>query len=142
MLEQPRKVGSKVISHMLASHGGEIFLHCLATSRSSLEDPPSISEGCGGRVTDYRITDFGEFMRENRLAPCQPTPETEEEAPIERGQYENFLIIIIIIIPQRSPDHSIFPAPGILLCSFLKNYSTSASNILREAMYYHYLQTV
>ena len=87
MLEQPRKVGSKVISHMLASHGGEIFLHCLATARSSLEDPPSISEGCGGRVTDYRITDFGEFMKENRLAPCQPTPETEEEPPIERGKF-------------------------------------------------------
>ncbi|XP_038061672.1 integrator complex subunit 13-like isoform X2 [Patiria miniata] len=86
MLEQPRKSGTKVISHMLASHGGEIFLHCLTTARSSLEDPPSISEGCGGRVTDYRITDFGEFMKENRLAPCQPTPETEEEPPIERAK--------------------------------------------------------
>lgn len=38
------------------SHGGEIFLHVLSSSRSILEDPPSISEGCGGRVTDYRIT--------------------------------------------------------------------------------------
>ena len=56
MLEQPRKTGVKVISHMLASHGGEIFIHILPTSRSILEDPPSISEGCGGRVTDYRIT--------------------------------------------------------------------------------------
>lgn len=56
MLEQPRKSGSKVVSHMLASHGGEIFLHVLNTSRTMLEDPPSISEGCGGRVTDYRIT--------------------------------------------------------------------------------------
>jgi hypothetical protein len=56
MLEQPRKTGVKVQSHMLASHGGEIFIHILPTSRSILEDPPSISEGCGGRVTDYRIT--------------------------------------------------------------------------------------
>lgn len=56
LLEQPRKSGSKVISHMLSSHGGEIFLHVLSSSRSILEDPPSISEGCGGRVTDYRIT--------------------------------------------------------------------------------------
>ena len=55
MLEQPRKSGSKVISHMLCSHGGEIYIHVLSTSRSILEDPPSISEGCGGRVTDYRI---------------------------------------------------------------------------------------
>ncbi|XP_028810432.1 integrator complex subunit 13 isoform X1 [Denticeps clupeoides] len=69
LLEQPRKSGSKVISHMLSSHGGEIFLHVLNSTRSTLEDPPSISEGCGGRVTDYRITDFGEFMRENRLTP-------------------------------------------------------------------------
>lgn len=56
MLEQPRKTGTKVISHMLASHGGEIFIHAINTCRSILEDPPSISEGCGGRVTDYRIT--------------------------------------------------------------------------------------
>ncbi|XP_078678571.1 integrator complex subunit 13-like isoform X1 [Branchiostoma floridae x Branchiostoma belcheri] len=74
MLEQPRKSGSKVISHMLASHGGEIFLHCLGTGRSPLEDPPSISEGAGGRVTDYRITDYGDFMKENRLMPY-PVPQ-------------------------------------------------------------------
>ncbi|XP_059143113.1 integrator complex subunit 13-like [Physella acuta] len=72
MLEQPRKSGVKVISHMLAAHGGEIYIHSIPTSRSILEDPPSISEGCGGRVTDYRITVFGEFMKENRLAPTSP----------------------------------------------------------------------
>ncbi|XP_048741642.2 integrator complex subunit 13-like [Ostrea edulis] len=72
MLEQPRKSGTKVISHMLASHGGEIFIHSINTARSLLEDPPSISEGCGGRVTDYRINDFKEFMKENRLAPALP----------------------------------------------------------------------
>ena len=47
--------GSKFVSHMLTSHAGEIYLHVLATSRSPLEDPPSISEGAGGRLTDYRI---------------------------------------------------------------------------------------
>lgn len=55
MLEQPRKSGAKVISHMLSSHGGEIYIHVLSTVRSILEDPPSISEGAGGRITDYRI---------------------------------------------------------------------------------------
>ena len=55
MLEQPRKSGTKVISHMLSSHGGEIYIHVLSTVRSILEDPPSISEGAGGRITDYRI---------------------------------------------------------------------------------------
>ena len=55
MLEmQKRGSNTKIISHMLTSHGGEIFIHNLSTSRSALEDPPSISEGPGGRVTDYR----------------------------------------------------------------------------------------
>ena len=55
MLEMVKKSGGKAISHLLSSHGGEIFIHTLSTTRSVLEDPPSISEGCGGRVTDYRI---------------------------------------------------------------------------------------
>lgn len=86
MLEMPRKVGSKIMSHMLASHGGEIYIHTLGTGRSTLEDPPSISEGCGGRVTDYRINDFGEFMKENKLVPHRTNPSERHEAPIERAK--------------------------------------------------------
>ncbi|XP_078465657.1 integrator complex subunit 13 isoform X1 [Lampetra fluviatilis] len=86
MLEQPRKSGTKVIGHMLCSHGGEIFLHVLSSSRSTLEDPPSISEGCGGRVTDYRITDFGEFMKENRLAPVPGPLPRAGETPLDRAR--------------------------------------------------------
>uniref|UniRef100_A0A667WZQ4 Integrator complex subunit 13 n=1 Tax=Myripristis murdjan TaxID=586833 RepID=A0A667WZQ4_9TELE len=87
LLEQPRKSGSKVISHMLSSHGGEIFLHVLNSTRSTLEDPPSISEGCGGRVTDYRITDFGEFMRENRLMPVSESAhDPSGKLPAERAK--------------------------------------------------------
>ena len=56
MLEQPRRASARVVSHMLTSHGGEIYIHALMTSRSILEDPPSISEGAGGRLTDYRIS--------------------------------------------------------------------------------------
>lgn len=65
------------------------FLHVLSSSRSILEDPPSISEGCGGRVTDYRITDFGEFMRENRLTPfLDPRYKIDGslEVPLERAK--------------------------------------------------------
>ena len=72
MLEMPRRSGAKILSHMLMAHGGEIFLHTLSTRASSSaapEDPPSISEGPGGRITDYRIPDLGEMMRANRLAP-------------------------------------------------------------------------
>ena len=75
MLEQPRKSGAKVISHMLSSHGGEIYMHVLSTSRSLLEDPPSISEGAGGRITDYRIN-----VSVNPPPPqprTPPTPTTE-----------------------------------------------------------------
>ncbi|XP_040886559.1 integrator complex subunit 13 [Toxotes jaculatrix] len=87
LLEQPRKSGSKVASHMLSSHGGEIFLHVLNSNRSTLEDPPSISEGCGGRVTDYRITDFGEFMRENRLTPVsESSHDPSGKLPVERAK--------------------------------------------------------
>ncbi|XP_015924548.1 integrator complex subunit 13 isoform X2 [Parasteatoda tepidariorum] len=85
MLEMPRKSGSKVLSHMLASHGGEIFIHTLGTGRSILEDPPSISEGCGGRVTDYRINDFGDFMKQNRLVPFEPQPDRIEN-PLDKAK--------------------------------------------------------
>lgn len=33
MLEMIRKSGGKVTSHLLASHGGEIFIHTLSTAR-------------------------------------------------------------------------------------------------------------
>lgn len=70
MLEMvKRSSNTKTISHMLTSHGGEIFIHTLSCCRSILEDPPSISEGPGGRVTDYRIPDLAELMKTNRLAP-------------------------------------------------------------------------
>lgn len=42
------------MSHVLAAHGGEIFIYGLSSGRSALEDPPSVCEGPGGRVTDYR----------------------------------------------------------------------------------------
>ncbi|XP_060925971.1 integrator complex subunit 13 [Limanda limanda] len=105
LLEQPRKSGSKVISHMLSSHGGEIFLHVLNSNRSTLEDPPSISEGCGGRVTDYRITDFGEFMRENRLTPVSEASHNPSgKLPAERAkaQLERYTRYWPMIISQTT----------------------------------------
>ncbi|XP_064385114.1 integrator complex subunit 13-like, partial [Halichondria panicea] len=69
LLEQPRKSTTKIISHVLTSHSGVIFLHCIPSTRPHLDDPPSISEGWGGRITDYRISDFSELVKENSLAP-------------------------------------------------------------------------
>jgi hypothetical protein len=45
----------KALCHMLTPHGAEMWMHVIETARNVLEDPPSISEGIGGRVTDYRI---------------------------------------------------------------------------------------
>ena len=85
MLEMPRRSGSKILSHMLTSHGGEIFIHTLNISRSILEDPPSISEGPGGRITDYRITDYGTLMKDNRMAPYYGSVKGQEsQQPIEK----------------------------------------------------------
>ncbi|KMQ90411.1 protein asunder-like protein [Lasius niger] len=84
MLEMARKTGGKTISHLLAAHGGEIFIHTLSTARSVLEDPPSISEGCGGRVTDYRITDFGFLMRNNMLIPFKRISTSNDDGLVEK----------------------------------------------------------
>lgn len=88
MLEMPRKSGSKLLSHMLTSHSGEIFIHTLNISRSVLEDPPSVTEAPGGRVTDYRFTDLGELMKSNRLAPwygASSTISPHPEDPLEKA---------------------------------------------------------
>jgi len=77
MLEEPKKANNKVLSHMLSSHGGDVYIHVLCTGRSPLDEPPSISEGLGGRVTDYRVNDFGKFMKENRLAPYKEFDDDE-----------------------------------------------------------------
>ena len=85
MLEMPKRSGTKILSHMLTSHAGEIFIHTLNISRSVLEDPPSISEGAGGRATDYRIVDMGNLMKSNRLAPYFGAQEEEgEEQPLDK----------------------------------------------------------
>lgn len=94
-LETPRKMGTKGMSHILTSYGGEIFIQTLNTGRSVLEDPPAISDGVGGRVTDYRIADFGLLMRQNRLVPlkrryfAEKTADSDKEAdilPLEKSK--------------------------------------------------------
>lgn len=73
MLELTKLKGSKIMSHMLSSHHGELYIHTLQTDRSQLEDPPSITEGVGGRLSDYRINDFCELMKKNKLGLCSRT---------------------------------------------------------------------
>ena len=47
--------GNRVMTHMISCRGSDIFLHALGINRCPFGDPPSILEGVGGKVTDYRI---------------------------------------------------------------------------------------
>lgn len=80
----PRRTGGKLTSHLLSAHGGEIFIHTLHISRSVLEDPPSISEGAGGRVIDYRVTEFGNFMKAHKIVPLKPIPERSPDENLKK----------------------------------------------------------
>lgn len=71
LLEMPRKSGGKTTSHLLSARGGEIFIHSLNTSRSVLEDCPSISEGVGGKIVNYRIPDLVQTTVQQRLVPLK-----------------------------------------------------------------------
>eukprot|EP00117_Sycon_ciliatum_P039998 scpid47450/ scgid29462/ Protein asunder homolog; Cell cycle regulator Mat89Bb homolog; Sarcoma antigen NY-SAR-95 len=86
MLEQPRRTNFKHVSHILFNHGGGVFLHCLPNGKSFLEDPPSISEAAGGKVTDYRTSEFGVLMRSNLLVPFAEAPNTAGDMlPVDRA---------------------------------------------------------
>jgi hypothetical protein len=69
LLEQPRKGTQKLITHVLMNHAGSIYIHCIPSTRNHVEEPPSISEGWGGRITDYRISDLSELVADNMLTP-------------------------------------------------------------------------
>lgn len=56
---------------MLSAHGGEIFIHTLHTSRSCLEDLPSVLESNSGKVTDYRINDYAAIIHNFKLIPLK-----------------------------------------------------------------------
>ena len=83
MLDVARLKG-KCMSHMLSSHCGELFIHTLSINKSIIDDPPSVSEGIGGRVSDYRINDFGDLMKLMRLEKCKPS--TSGEQPLEKAR--------------------------------------------------------
>lgn len=79
-----RKTGGKITSHLLSSHGGEIFIHTLHVSRSCLDDLPSILEGVGGRVTDYRINDYVALIQKYKLVPLKQVPERAPDTDLTK----------------------------------------------------------
>lgn len=73
MLEIYKSKSSRMTSHMLASHNGELYIHTLSTANHKLnfDDPPSILDGVGGKVQDYRDSDFNDFIKRNTLTTCK-----------------------------------------------------------------------
>lgn len=69
MLEIFKSKSHRMTTHILASHNGELYIHSLATLQPKLNvgDPPSISDHVGGKVGDYRLNDFVNFMRHHTL---------------------------------------------------------------------------
>ncbi|XP_034112364.1 protein asunder [Drosophila nasuta] len=76
LLEVPRKTGTKTTSHMLSARGGEIFVHSLSIARSTMDEAPSISDGPGGRVADYRIAEMGQLLKMSRMVPLKAKPKS------------------------------------------------------------------
>lgn len=83
MLEIFKSKNMRVGTHILASHNGELYIHSLSSQQQQHQggsnklpnshDVPPISESLGGRVTDYRINDFVEFMWQNTFSKSHIT---------------------------------------------------------------------
>jgi len=71
LLEMIKQGGAKTISHVLKSYNGEIYIHTVSSGHTVLDDLPSISESPGGKVSQYRIADFSNFMKLNLLQPTK-----------------------------------------------------------------------
>lgn len=69
MLEISKSKSNRMTTHILASHGGELYIHSLATSqhKHNFGDPPSIGDNLGGKVGNYRMNDFVSFMKQHTL---------------------------------------------------------------------------
>ena len=85
----------------------------MCTSRSTLEDPPSISEGPGGRVTDYRIPDLAHLMRTHRLAPW-PGPGTQGETVNPTTKAKQMLDMVTKVFPITISSTTIFNMPVVV----------------------------
>lgn len=69
MLEIFKSKSNRVTTHILASHNGELYIHSLAAFQRKINvgDPPSITDHLGGKVNDYRVNDFVNFMKQHTL---------------------------------------------------------------------------
>lgn len=76
-LEIFKTKSNRMTTHLLASHNGELYIHSLATMQQKLNigDPPAISEHLGGKVGDYRLNDFTNFMKQHTLSRNRITDE-------------------------------------------------------------------
>lgn len=72
MLEVFKSKNFRMTTHFLTSHNGELYIHSLPTqqSKSISQDIPPMIEALGGRVQDYRLNDFINFMKQHTLSRC------------------------------------------------------------------------
>lgn len=56
----------KMISHLLRCHKNELYIHVLEVNNNLIGNIPSINEHVGSAAT-YRLDDYAEFMKKNRL---------------------------------------------------------------------------
>ncbi|XP_037960783.1 protein asunder [Teleopsis dalmanni] len=78
LLEMPRKTCGKSTSHLLSARGGEIFIHALQFVRTCIEDIPAITELAGGRLSDYRLSEFCAMAKAHHLVPHKNLSKTDE----------------------------------------------------------------
>lgn len=73
LLEMPKrdKNGQKINSHLLSARGGEIFIHTLSVNKLCVDEHPAITDGEGGKVSDYRLQEYAQFARSHRLFPLR-----------------------------------------------------------------------
>lgn len=82
LLEIFKSKSNRVTTHVLASHNGDLYIHSLAThNKMNLGDAPSISDNLGGKVGDYRMNNFINFIKQHTL--CKPALSIDD--PLNRS---------------------------------------------------------
>ncbi|KRX17181.1 Protein asunder -like protein [Trichinella nelsoni] len=79
----------RIYTHALVSRNGRLYVQSLQIGRSSYEMLPSIKNGPGTAVTDYRVNAFQQLIEDSLLKPGGPTiPKgTAEKHLIETTEY-------------------------------------------------------
>ena len=61
----------------MTAHGGDIYLHRI-TEPQKISEPPNISDGPGGKRTDYREREFFQLLKNFQLYPTSSKENTQQ----------------------------------------------------------------